>query len=166
MVGILNLSSPDCARHMPGGENMLEKSECSGCKGSGIDCADECIRPEIVEYYEKVAREEYPKAEPASKFPIPIPCDDRATPSIQKTIEHVKAFFPNPPKDARELADKIFEGIALRVDQFFKAKNIQGGVMSGDDLFSPIDKYELAKSIDRYSEARLASARGQQEADK
>lgn len=80
---------------------MLEKSECSGCKGSGIDCA-------------------------------------------------------------RELADKIFEGIALRVDQFFKAKNIQGGVMSGDDLFSPIDKYELAKSIDRYSEARLASARGQE----
>ena len=63
-----------------------------------------------------------------------------------------------PTTSARELAEKLFEGVALRVDQFFKAKNIQGGVRSGDDLFSPMDKHELAKTIERYAQARAALA--------
>jgi len=63
-----------------------------------------------------------------------------------------------PAISARELAEKLFEGVALRVDQFFKAKNIQGGVRSGDDLFSPMDKHELAKTIERYAQARAALA--------
>ena len=77
--------------------------------------------------------------------------------------EDVKSA-PAPREDlaqmARPLADQIFDGIALRVDQFFKAKNIQGGVRSGDDLFSPIDKWELAKSIGCFVEAQLAALDG------
>lgn len=69
-----------------------------------------------------------------------------------------------PANDARALAERLFEGIALRVDRFFKAKGIQGGVRSGDDLFSPLDKHELAASIERYVQARLSASR--QECDK
>lgn len=49
-----------------------------------------------------------------------------------------------------KMVSKLFEAIAARVDKFFKTKNIQGGVRCGDDLFSPIDKLELKKSLVSY----------------
>jgi len=52
--------------------------------------------------------------------------------------------------DSREFVDKLFDGIAARVDQFFKAKNIQGGVRCGDDMFSMMDKIQLRKSLDQF----------------
>lgn len=57
---------------------------------------------------------------------------------------------PKPETDGdalRAFVDQLFDAIALRVDQFFKAKNIQGGVRCGDDLFSPMDKHELTLSL-------------------
>jgi hypothetical protein len=94
--------------------------------------------------------------------------------TIREALEHARAWTENvgvelrcgkalaaldtlsaePSEDARELATRLFEGVAKRVDQFFKAKNIQGGVRCGDDMFSAIDKLELAKSIERYAAAR------------
>jgi hypothetical protein len=69
---------------------------------------------------------------------------------------HAEALQPilsdyDGAREASELASKIFEGIALRIDHFFKASNIQGGVRCGDDLFSPMDKHELAKAIDQWA---------------
>ena len=64
---------------------------------------------------------------------------------------------PEAREEAKELATRIFDGIALRVDQFFKSNDIQGGVRCGDDLFSPVDKIELAKSIEAYALSRLAT---------
>jgi hypothetical protein len=53
---------------------------------------------------------------------------------------------------AKDMASRLFDAIALRVDQFFKAKNIQGGVKRGDDLFSPMDKHELAQSLLQFAD--------------
>jgi hypothetical protein len=59
--------------------------------------------------------------------------------------------------DSKEIADRLFEAIAKRVDQFFKRKNIQGGVRCGGDLFSPMDKHELVKTLDHL----IATARAE-----
>ena len=56
----------------------------------------------------------------------------------------------NTENTVDKMVSKLFEAIATRGDQFFKAKNIQGGVRCGDDLFSPIDKLELKKSLVAY----------------
>lgn len=60
-----------------------------------------------------------------------------------------------PTESAKDLATRLFDGVALRVDQFFKAKNIQGGVKSAQDMFSAVDALELAKSIERYAQGRF-----------
>ena len=64
-----------------------------------------------------------------------------------------------PSDSAKELATKLFDGVALRVDQFFKAKNIQGGVRGGEDMFSAIDTLELSKTIERYAQGRADTIR-------
>jgi hypothetical protein len=64
-----------------------------------------------------------------------------------------------PSESAKEIATKLFDGVALRVDQFFKAKTIQGGVRCGEDMFSAIDTLELSKSIERYAQGRADAIR-------
>jgi len=65
--------------------------------------------------------------------------------------------------DTREFVEKLFNAITARVDQFFKAKNIQGGVRCGDDMFSMVDKVILQRYIDQFRAQALKEAAGRAE---